>query len=82
MRTNLITKFFCNDCGYQLNVEYDSDESPKKIASQHQTDKEPTGACCRYNRILVQPCRHCIEKHTSPAKQLGEALREIMRNES
>ncbi len=79
MRTNLITHFYCSHCGNQLNVCYDEEKSPRKVEAQHQTEIEPTGAACRYNKILVEPCRHCIEKHTKPAKALANAIKELAR---
>ncbi len=77
MRTNLITHFHCSNCGHQLNVEYDSDCSPKKITDVVQTTREPTGACCRYNRIIVEPCKKCIEKSTRPAQLIAEGLKAL-----
>ncbi len=80
MRTNLITHFHCNECGNQLNVEYDKNDSPKKkeFPSEMQTEKEPTGAACRYNEILIEPCKSCIDKHVKPAKKLAQAIRELI----
>lgn len=77
MRTNLITHFYCATCGHQLEVEYDEEESPRKVETENQTTREPTGAACRYNRILVAPCRQCIEQHTKPAKQLADAIKAL-----
>ena len=77
MRTNLITHFYCNNCGHQLNVEYDRDDSPKKQQAFTQTDREPTGAACRYNRILVEPCKRCIEKLTRPARMIADGLKAL-----
>jgi hypothetical protein len=77
MRTNLITHFYCSNCGNQINFDYDKDDSPKKVEANRQTETEPTGACCRYNRILVEPCKHCIEKHTRPAKDLANAIKAL-----
>lgn len=76
MRTNLITHFHCSNCGHQLNVEYDKEDSPQKIElpSSQQTEPEPPGAYCRYNRILVEPCRFCIAEKTGPAEKLIEAM--------
>lgn len=75
MRTNLITHFHCSECGHILNVEYDKEDGPPKI---EELDKElPTGAACRHNRILVVPCKHCINKVTGPARKLAEAIKEM-----
>lgn len=79
MRTNLITHFHCSDCGNQLIVKYNGDDSPQKISlpGSKQTDKEPTGAACRYIHILVQPCQPCINKHTEPARKIADAIMTI-----
>ena len=75
MRTNLITHLHCSNCGRVLNVEYDKEDSPRKIEAME--SDEPTGAACRHNRILVEPCRYCIEAATGPAKQLASAIKAI-----
>lgn len=78
MRTNLITHFHCSKCGHQLKVEYPTNESPRLVDDREQTTQEPTGAACMYNKIIVEPCKKCIEKETGPAVALASAIREIV----
>jgi len=78
-RNNLITHFHCVECGNQLNMSYDCDNEVKLINKPHdeQTEREPSGGFCMYNRIKIWPCRSCIEKYTGPANKLLQALKEI-----
>lgn len=82
MRTNLITHFYCNKCGHQLLVEYDHEDSPEKIEVATQTSTEPTGGVCRYNKILVVPCQHCINVITKPTRMIMDGLRALSDNSS
>lgn len=76
MRNNLITRFHCSECGNILNLVYPKDAAePVEPGYGVVTPSEPTGAACVYTpRIMVEPCRFCIEKYTGPAKQLAKAI--------
>lgn len=78
MRSNLITQFFCSECGRQLNIKYDNDDVPTAI---RRGDVSITDAECRYNQIYIEPCCFCIEKHTKPAKKLAEAINQLVKGE-
>lgn len=78
MRTELITRFVCGDCGELLTIPYEPKAERRQSISQ---SGDPTGAKVRYNPIYINPCRHCIEKHTAPAKALAAAVK-MMTGES
>lgn len=73
MRTNLITTFHCFDCGKKLEVDYGEGVKTESPYSQG----DPTGAAVMYSKVVVKPCRSCIEKHTGPARKLAEAIKEL-----
>jgi len=72
-RTDLITRFFCRECGGKLNVSYDQHEGRHDA---HESG-DPTGAQCRYSSIFIWPCKRCIEKHTAPAKAMAAAIKSM-----
>lgn len=78
MRNKLIVSFNCTDCGGQLHFSY---EPRKDVKGKYDASGDPTGAeVCYAPNMWVEPCRHCIEKHTKPAKQLAEALENFKAN--
>ena len=82
MRNNLITRFYCSECGERL-ILLDEDEQKveNKIYSYGRFDKEEPvndiGACNRVIKIQVEPCRQCIDKYTAPAKKLLDGINEL-----
>lgn len=79
-RTNLIMHFHCSECGNQLTIDYPKEAKTPPVDNwgAPQTPKEDTGAACFYTpKISIAPCRHCIEKHTAPARKLVEAVRDM-----
>ena len=72
MRHNLITHFYCSNCGEQLSLKTEDEANakpkPRSFAG------EPTGAACIHTGFMVEPCRACIAKYTEPAKQLASAI--------
>lgn len=78
MRTNLITHFYCSNCGSQLAVAYDSPDLPAAKPAKRQTFDEPTGADCRYVKLFVEPCRACIDGELEPARQLANAIQQLI----
>lgn len=83
MRTNLIFHFHCSECGNILNICYPKDaakairEDPQDMCEGCNI-KVSTGAECMYPPVIsVEPCKYCIDKYTSPAKKLIEAMRQI-----
>lgn len=80
MRTNLIMHFHCSECGNQLNLidRNEQETNPVSSPSLKQIPGEPTGAMCLYaSTIQVEPCRHCIEKYTLPAKKMVEGIKQM-----
>lgn len=87
IRTNLIMRLYCADCGHQLSLSYPMDYGDKDvellpkerpIGGFEEEPRLPTGAACRHiPAIHVHPCRHCREQHIGPAKRLADALREF-----
>lgn len=82
MRKNLIMNLFCSECSGPLNLVYGEEVGKQRV--DRPTSADPTGAACRYiEKIHVEPCKHCIEKNTRPAKALealGEAILQLQSN--
>jgi len=84
MRTNLVMKFHCSNCGNCLNIvtDYEKKELPKpKEDYLRHEPKMPSGAFMHEpSTIYIEPCRMCIERETGPAKKLREAILEMGKN--
>ena len=62
----------CGECGKKLTIPYEPKVVRTASISEH---GDPTGAAVKYNPIYINPCHHCIEKHTAPAKALAAAVK-------
>lgn len=82
MRTNLVMRLNCSECGRQLNLKLEKESAnPVEISGHNENPKIPTGAACLHaGLIMVEPCRFCIEKYTGPSKRLLEALNSLQEN--
>ena len=73
MRRHLMINFFCTDCSAPLII---SENEEIKNSMKNGLRNDPTVADCRYaGVVLVEPCSHCIQKVTGPAKQLASAIK-------
>lgn len=83
MRTNLVLKFHCSNCGKVLNIvtDYEKKNLPKPEESCLRDEpRMPTGALMHIpDAIYIEPCTYCIDKETGPAKKLREALSEMIK---
>lgn len=75
MRTSLVLKLICSECGRLLNMSY---SKPKEIKgdgyiSDYSKD-EPTGAAMVQNKITVHPCGCSLR-----AQEDIETLRRILK---
>lgn len=79
MRRHLMINLFCSKCSAPLII---SENGEIKNSMKHGQQNDPTGADCRYTDVvLVEPCSHCIQKVTGPAKQLAAAIK-VLTNEN
>jgi hypothetical protein len=70
MRTHLVTKFICADCGTNLHLSYDRPKGNSRCVQG-----EPTGAAMVESLISIHPCQNCmapLEKIKSAVKTLSE----------
>ena len=72
MRTHLVMKLVCSQCGNLLRMSYDE---PKPRGNQH-SEGQPTGAAMRQTQICVEPCKTCMQ----PADEVAKALQTIMKH--
>lgn len=80
MRNNLVFQFFCSECGAQLNIKRQVEQTVKCENTLTSTDNPPlpTGGCMeKVPGIQIVPCRKCIEKYTGPAKAMALALKDM-----
>lgn len=79
MKKDLITSFFCAECGRQLEILTESDIR-KKWADDAYVENI-TGAEKEYTTLYIQPCPWCRLKHTTPARMVAEGLKRILEME-
>jgi hypothetical protein len=64
----------CSVCGHRLNLILEGREETKSKDKFSFTDKEPTGADCRYiTPIQVEPCQNC----ELPVMRLKQVVNDI-----
>lgn len=84
MRTNLVLKFYCSECGDVLNIvtDYEKKSLPKPEESiLRDVPNMPTGARMHQpDAIYIEPCVRCAEKINGPAIRLMKALNEVAAN--
>lgn len=68
MRTHLVTKFICSECGELLTLSYAKPKYAKYA------EGEPTGAAMVENVITIHPCRKCTES----VNKLKTAIKTLM----
>jgi transcription elongation factor Elf1 len=77
IRTHLVTKFVCAQCGHSLKLSYETPK-PERVNGITPYEPEPgagiTGAAKRENTIAIYPCGNCYEKALAPIKKLKEVL--------
>lgn len=69
MRTHLITKFKCTECGSMLKL------STKDMKGNDYTEGEPTGAAIVKAVIGIHPCEICM----APANELKKAVNVLLK---
>lgn len=72
MRTHLVMKLVCSQCGNLLRLSYDE---PKQRSDRF-SEGQPTGAAMRQTQICVDPCLTCMQ----PATEVTKALQTIMKH--
>lgn len=79
MRTNLVMRFNCSECGNQLILRLPEESAePIELPLRCENPPKPVGANkLNAGLIMIKPCAHCIEKYTGPAKKLAEAIKTI-----
>ena len=69
-RYDLCVNFVCTECGSKLTFA-----TGEKTETKYDNGGQWAGNTIK--AFGVHPCRHCIEKHTAPAKMLAESLKEL-----
>jgi len=74
VRVNLVTRFFCTDCGSSLNLSY----KPKDgVIVALNSSHEPTGAAMVAQNTFIEPCGKCVSDARKPLLAIKRALQSI-----
>ena len=79
MKKDLITSFFCSECGRELDFLTESDIQKKwaddaYVENITEAEKERTS-------LYIQPCPWCVLKHTTHARMVSAGLKRLLEME-